>query len=313
MHGVWRVIRVWRMHRVRRMYWMRSRRRHWNRRWDWRRNRNRNRSRSRSRSRCRCRCRCRSRSRSRGRGGCRGRSRRRRRARRRRGCWRWGRAGTRRGAGCGGRCGARLGGRRRVVAVGGRRVIVARRRGRCRCRRGMRIAVIPAQRAGAAVGRPAARDFLVDPGEPVVARGADTYQCLAARKVVAAADECLHAGAADHRLYARPDGALRDHQVHFCADHTVAIGDVDCATADHRTRMPRAVEHDDDARVARLLVISVCGSRRDRKRCADTHANQQRGPRNAVHEALTHDDLPARWPYPSVRGLAHGARLRRVC
>jgi len=227
-------------------------------------------------------------------------------------CWRRRGAGAGRCAGCGGRCGAGLGGRRRVVAVGWRRLVVARRRGcgRCRvCR--TRIAVIPAQRARATVGRPASGDFHVNAREPMVARGADAHQCLAAREVVAAANERLHARAAHHRLQARPDGALSDHQVHLGADHVVAVGDVDRAATDHRARMPRAVEHDDDARIARLLVISVCDAWRDRQRRADTHAQQQRGPRNAVHEALTHDDLPA-WPCPSVRGLADGARLRRI-
>ena len=233
------------------------------------------------------------------RGGCRcwARSRARRWSRRRARpgarCWcrRGARAGRR--TGCGGRCRAGLG-RRRVVAAGGRCVVVASRRCRRRCRVcGMRIAVIPAQRARAAVGCPTSGDFHVDAGEPVVARGSDAHQRLAARKVVSAADERLHACAADHRLHARPDGALRDHEVHLGANHVVAVGDVDRAAADHRARMPGTVEYDDDARIARLLVISVCDARRDRERRADTHANQQRGPRNAVHEALTHDDLPA--------------------
>ena len=247
--------------------------RRWDRRW----------ARRRRRGWCRCRCWAGSRT---------------RRWRRRRAwpgarCWgrRWAGAGRR--ARCRGRCGTGLG-RRRVVAAGWRRVVVAGRRGcrRCRvCR--MRIAVIPAQRARAAVGGPTAGDFHVNAREPMVARGADAHQCLAAREVVAAANERLHARAAHHRLHTRPDGALRDHQVHLGADHVVAVGDVDRAATDHRAWMPRAVEHDHDARIARLLVISVCDARRDRQRRADTHANQQRGPRNAVHEALTHDDLPA--------------------
>lgn len=239
-----------------------------------------------------------------------------RRARRRCGCWSWCRRWTRTrrwswrrtgpGARCGCRRGARAGrrtgcrgwrraglGRWRVVAARGRCVAIAGGRGcrRCRvCRTG--IAVIPPQRARAAVGRPASGDFLVDAGEPVVARRPDAHQRLAACKVVAAANERLHAGAAHHGLRAGPDGALRDHQVHLGANHVVAVGDVDRAATDDRARMPGAVEHDDDARVARLLVISVRDAGRDRERRADTHANQQRGPRNAVHEALTHDDLP---------------------
>ena len=208
-------------------------------------------------------------------------------------CWRGAGAGRR--AGCGCRCRAGLG-RLRVVPARWRHLVVARRCccRRCRCRVcGTRIAVIPAQRACAAVGCPTSGDFHVDTGEPVVACGPDAHQRLAARKVVAAANERLHARAADDCLHARPDGALRDHQVHLGADHVVAVGDVDGPAADHRARMPRAVEYDDDARIARLLVISVRDARRDRERRADTHANQQRGPRNAVHEALTHDDLPA--------------------
>jgi len=56
----------------------------------------------------------------------------------------------------------------------------------------------------------------------VVAGDASAHEGLAAREIVAAADERLHAGAADHRLHTRPDGALRDHQVHFRADDAVA-------------------------------------------------------------------------------------------
>jgi len=144
----------------------------------------------------------------------------------------------------------------------------------------------------------------------MVARDADAHQGLAAREIVSAADQRLHAGAADHGLHTRPDRALRDHEVHFGADHVVAVGHIDGATTHHRTRVPCTVKHDDDARITRLLVIRMRDARRDRERSADTHADEQRGPWNAVHEALTHDDLPA-GPCPSVRGLAHGARLRR--
>jgi len=144
----------------------------------------------------------------------------------------------------------------------------------------------------------------------MVTRDADANQGLAAREIVSATNQRLHAGAADHGLHTRPDRALRDHEVHFGADHVVAVGHIDGATAHHRTRVPCAVEHDYDARVARLPVIRMGNARRDRERSADSHADEQRGPRNAVHEALTHDDLPG-GPCPSVRGLAHGARLRR--
>ena len=127
----------------------------------------------------------------------------------------------------------------------------------------------------------------------MVTRDADAHQGLAAREIVSAANQRLHAGAADHGLHTWPNRALRDHEVHFGADHVVAVRHIDGATAHHRARVPCAVKHDDDARVARLLVIRMGDAWRDRQRSADSHADQQRGPWNAVHETLTHDDLPA--------------------
>jgi hypothetical protein len=166
--------------------------------------------------------------------------------------------------------------------------------------------VVAVERGEAAVGRPAAGNFLVHAGDPVVAGRAYANQGLAAREIVAAADQRLHAGAADHRLHARPDGPLCDQQVGFDANHAVAVRHVDGAAADHAAGVPLAVEHDDDAGVARLPMIGVRNPGRDRKRGTDTHADEQRGPWNAVHEALTHDDLPA-GPLPSVHGLARDA------
>ncbi|KEI32596.1 hypothetical protein CQ06_15715 [Ralstonia solanacearum] len=131
----------------------------------------------------------------------------------------------------------------------------------------------------------------------MIAGDAHADQRLAAGEVVAAADQRLHAGAAGHGLHARPDRAGRDQQVDLRAHHVVAVGDVDGAAADYAARVPCAVEHEYEAGIAGLPAIGVRRAGRDGECCADSHAEQQRGPRNAVHEALTHGDLPVE---PSV-------------